>query len=131
MSFVKVGDIIYGKDRVKDCFSTFLITGGRGYKVLGISSSSTRWFLIENDFGIINWYDEVYFDTVCESRCKKLNQLNDRLNYMKEVKIGDMIYYINDDYAQFDIRLTLNKGYKVRGVFIGHTFEVWLWLRMI
>lgn len=44
-------------------------------------------------------------------------------NYMKEVKIGDMIYYINDDYAQFDIRLTLNKGYKVREVFIGHTFE--------
>lgn len=77
---MKVGDIIYAKDRVKDGFNKSLITGGRGYKVLGISSSSIiRWFLIEDDFGIINWFGEVYFDTVCESRCKKLNQLNDRL----------------------------------------------------
>lgn len=32
---MKVGDIIYAKDRVKDGFNTSLITGGRGYKVLG------------------------------------------------------------------------------------------------
>lgn len=70
---MKVGDIIY----VKDGFNTSLITGGRGYKVLGISSSSVIiWFLIEDDFGIINWFGEVYFSNLCDVRYRKLKEIS-------------------------------------------------------